>query len=442
VDTGDVTVTEASTWYRDNDGDLYGNATATQQACSQPSGYVSDNTDCDDNDNTVYPGAPEICDGKDNDCDTQVDEGVTNTYYHDFDGDTYGDPADSQQTCSQPQGYVLNNTDCDDSDANEHPNQTWYKDADNDLYSDGTTNTTSCTRPTGYKVASELTSMSVDCDDNDAAISPGATEVSNGYDDNCDGLLDMISASGAGTATFGAGSGTMRDLTAIAEGTLPAEGKPDLEFPYAFFSFNITGLANGATVTVTVELPSAVPVGTQYWKYGPTPANPTDHWYQLPMGDDDGDNVITITLVDGGLGDDDLTENGVIVDQGGPGNPGTPGNPPSDECAECGPESPCVVPIPECQTETAGGGVLWSILGTTYIMGKAVGDVTEHIAGTLGCFVDELAVPTFGVIGVLTTGLGELLSGVGDLLNMGYIFDPLGEMLSGIGNVIQDALPS
>jgi hypothetical protein len=62
-------------------------------------------------------------------------------------------------------------------------------------------------------------------------------------------------------------------------------------------------------------------VGTQYWKYGPTPSDPTSHWYQIPMGDDDGDNVITITLVDGGLGDDDLTANGVIVDQGGPAYP-------------------------------------------------------------------------------------------------------------------------
>ncbi len=111
-------------------------------------------------------------------------------------------------------------------------------------------------------------------------------------------------------------------------------------------------------------------------------------------------------------------------------------------CAECGPESPCAVPIPECQTESAGGGLLWSLLSTAYIMGKAVGDVTQTLAGTLGCWVDELAVPTFGAIGVLTEGLGGLISGVGDLLNMGYIFDPIGEMLSAIGNVITNVLPS
>jgi len=112
------------------------------------------------------------------------------------------------------------------------------------------------------------------------------------------------------------------------------------------------------------------------------------------------------------------------------------------ERIECCPESPCAVATPECQTETLGGGLLWSVLGTAYIMGRAVGDVTEHIAGTLGCWVDELGAPTFGGIGVLTEGLGGLISGVGDLIGMSDIFDPLGEMLSAIGNVIEDLLPS
>ena len=128
-------------------------------------------------------------------------------------------------------------------------------------------------------------------------------------------------ATGSGTATLSTSSGTMEDLVAVAENMLPADGKPNLVFPHGFFSFRITGLANGETVTVTITLPSPAPAGSQYWKYGPTPTNPATHWYQLPMGDNDGDNVITITLVDGGLGDDDLAANGVIVDQGGPGNP-------------------------------------------------------------------------------------------------------------------------
>jgi len=189
IDDADPGITSQSTWYADSDGDLYGDPNVSMLACYQPAGYVSDNTDCDDSNAAVNPAATEVCNGIDDNCNGQVDEGVTTTYYQDNDGDGYGNPAVSTQACSQPQGYVLDNTDCDDNDANEHPGQTWYKDADNDLYSDGT-NTTSCTRPTGYKLASELTATSGDCDDTNASVNPAATEVCNGIDDNCNGQVD------------------------------------------------------------------------------------------------------------------------------------------------------------------------------------------------------------------------------------------------------------
>jgi hypothetical protein len=133
--------------------------------------------------------------------------------------------------------------------------------------------------------------------------------------------VEVPASTGTGTVRFSSPAGTIQNLTAVPESSLPAEGKPDLVFPHGFFEFKITGLTPGETVGMTIALPSAAPVGTQYWKYGPTPSDPTDHWYQIPIGDDDGDSVITITLVDGGLGDDDLTANGVIVDQGGPAYP-------------------------------------------------------------------------------------------------------------------------
>jgi uncharacterized repeat protein (TIGR01451 family) len=122
-------------------------------------------------------------------------------------------------------------------------------------------------------------------------------------------------ATGTGIACFDTDSGTIEDLVAVDESTLPEEGKPELVFPHGFFSFNITGLTQGQAVVVTLTLPDNVPVGTQYWKYHASEGG----WIRIPMGSDDGDNEITITLVDGGWGDDDGTANGVIVDQGGPG---------------------------------------------------------------------------------------------------------------------------
>jgi hypothetical protein len=177
-------------YYRDADEDGYGDANDSTQVCSPPSGYVTDNTDCDDSDASINPGASEVCNSIDDDCDGQIDESVGDFYYRDADGDGYGNPDISKQACSQPSGFVINGLDCDDTDPNEHPDQVWYKDADSDGYSDGRTNITSCERPTGYKVVSELTATSGDCDDSDQSQNPGAPEVCNGEDDDCDEEID------------------------------------------------------------------------------------------------------------------------------------------------------------------------------------------------------------------------------------------------------------
>ena len=88
-------------------------------SCSQPSGYTSDNTDCDDNDNDIFPGAPELCNGVDDNCDQTVDEDTATdaaTWYLDNDSDGYGDFNSSTMACAQPTGYVSDSTDCNDTD--------------------------------------------------------------------------------------------------------------------------------------------------------------------------------------------------------------------------------------------------------------------------------------------------------------------------------------
>ena len=70
---------------------------------------------------TNYEATEASCDGLDNDCDTQTDEGVKNTYYHDNDSDGYGNANQSTQACSAPGGYVANSTDCDDNTDTTHP---------------------------------------------------------------------------------------------------------------------------------------------------------------------------------------------------------------------------------------------------------------------------------------------------------------------------------
>ena len=79
------------------------------------------NTDCNDDDNSVYPGATEICDGKDNDCNGLVDENIKSIFYRDADGDGFGDASNSTQACTVPSGYAVDNTDCNDDDASVYP---------------------------------------------------------------------------------------------------------------------------------------------------------------------------------------------------------------------------------------------------------------------------------------------------------------------------------
>jgi len=190
------------TYYQDADTDGFGNSAVSQVATSQPAGYVTASGDCNDGDNTVYPGASELCDGKDNDCDTQIDEGCTLLYW-DGDSDGYGNPGGPTTTVPQS-GYVANAGDCDDNNANIYPAATetcnsvddncdgtidegcatFYRDADGDTFGDPGDSTTATSQPSGY------VANAGDCNDANASVNPGATEICNSVDDNCDGNID------------------------------------------------------------------------------------------------------------------------------------------------------------------------------------------------------------------------------------------------------------
>jgi len=162
----DAMVNPNTVWYQDSDNDQVGNTSVTQTACLQPAGYVlangdcddnnasivaptmyySDNDqdgfgddatgtlfcqapvnmiaiggDCDDNNNAVNPGASEVCDGLDNNCNGQFDEGLTFVnYYFDGDSDGFG-IGNATSSCSPIAGYATQNGDCDDTNSSAYP---------------------------------------------------------------------------------------------------------------------------------------------------------------------------------------------------------------------------------------------------------------------------------------------------------------------------------
>jgi hypothetical protein len=214
----------SSTWYEDSDGDGYGDANSTVEQCYLPSGYTADDTDCDDSVGSVYPGAPETCDEVDQDCDGEVDENEATdalTWYADTDGDGYGDADSTEIACYQPSGYVSDDTDCDDGESTTYPGateycdghdddcdgdidedsavdvSTWYADSDGDGYGSTSSSTTACDQPSGYAASAD------DCDDGDSSVYPGASEVCDGLDNDCDGTTDSTTACGCYVEYYG-----------------------------------------------------------------------------------------------------------------------------------------------------------------------------------------------------------------------------------------------
>lgn len=186
VDDADPSLdsSSATAWYDDADADGFG-AGSARYACLPPVGYVSDNTDCDDGDAAVFPGAGEVrADGIDQDCDGSD----TCLWYADGDGDGFGDPASPSPDCSFIAGYVAIAGDCDDTNATILPTATelWYDGVDQncDGFSDYDSDADGI---------DDLAHGGSDCDDQNAAVRPGLIERCDGVDQDCDGDIDGTS---------------------------------------------------------------------------------------------------------------------------------------------------------------------------------------------------------------------------------------------------------
>ncbi len=191
-----------SAWL-DEDNDGYG-AQASVEICELTEGYADNDEDCDDSDPAVNPQADEVCNGIDDNCDGETDESGDEPWYEDSDGDGYGNPNVSADTCDPDSAWVQDDSDCDDEDPEIHPGVedicnlqdddcdgkidedsefTWYMDNDGDGWGSDVT-VDECSQPSG------TSDQTGDCDDGDAEIHPEAVEICDGEDNDCNGDTD------------------------------------------------------------------------------------------------------------------------------------------------------------------------------------------------------------------------------------------------------------
>ncbi|WNG22512.1 hypothetical protein F0U63_45325 [Cystobacter fuscus] len=160
-----------SEWFRDEDGDGEGNPQQALSQCAQPAGYVNNNLDCDDKDKERYSTATELCNGKNDNCNGQTDEGFN-----------VGATCTGESNCGGTIKCVTTT-----QAACSVVTSTWYPDGDKDGHGATGAGIKVCgtTAPGSYYVTS-----SDDCDDTKGNVYTGATEFCDSLDNNCDNQTD------------------------------------------------------------------------------------------------------------------------------------------------------------------------------------------------------------------------------------------------------------
>jgi len=219
-------------FFPDSDMDTYGSSDLTSAivTCTQPNGYVLFNTDCNDTNASINPSSIELCNSIDEDCDGLIDNGlIFTTYYSDNDYDGFGINPEISSCTELGLGFSENNFDCNDNNSNQNSlaieicnNEdddcngmvdngvsfnNYYGDIDSDGFGSGTAFSSCADLGFGFVLNNE------DCNNANSQIFPGASEICNNIDDNCDTQIDEglvfqdfyqdIDADG-----FGAGSAT------------------------------------------------------------------------------------------------------------------------------------------------------------------------------------------------------------------------------------------
>ncbi|MBU6161957.1 MAG: hypothetical protein KGO50_12645, partial [Myxococcales bacterium] len=195
-------------FWADGDGDTWGSGESTLYCVgAEPAGWVNRVGDCDDVSNVRFPGRAELCDSLDNDCDGDVDESLTRTFFADVDGDGFGDATSPATYCPEvaPAGYVVSSTDCQpenpvvfpgaielcdgiDNDCDvaiDEQTVSIYPDVDGDGFGRTSGEFLGCP-PAGER----WVTTNGDCDDSVGTTYPGAVEICDARDSDCDGRVD------------------------------------------------------------------------------------------------------------------------------------------------------------------------------------------------------------------------------------------------------------